>query len=109
MVNPTSVLLYESKATSKSIWNTYKIFDDRIELQFRLFLTKIVISKDEFVSVDVYKPPVIRTTFWALKMDLADLYTHVGIERKQGILKNFRFTPENPQEFKEKVIEWSRT
>jgi len=104
MTESIADLIYESKGTPKSLWNTYRIFNDRIELQFRFFFTKIIIPKDTFVKVDVYKPPVIRTVFWALKIDLADLYTHVGIERNSGIFKKLRFTPSNPNEFKQKIV-----
>ena len=100
-------LVYESPGTARSLWNSYRIFDDRIELEFRLFFTKIVIPKAMFVEVEVYKPPVIRTVFWALKLDLADFYTHVGIERNSGFMKKLRFTPSNPNEFKQKVMAWS--
>ncbi len=107
MAASSNILLYESKGSLKSLWNTYRIFSDRIELPFRLFFTEIIIPKDAFVKVDVYQPPVIRSFFWALKLDFADLYTHVGIERNCGIFKRLRFTPANPQEFKQKVIEWA--
>ena len=108
MANSLNILLYESKGSPQSLWNAYRIFSDRIELQCRFFFTKVIIPKEAFVKVDVYKPPVIRTAFWALKLDLADFYTHVGIERNYGMLKQFRFTPTNPQEFKQKVIEWAK-
>ena len=107
MAKSSNSLLYESKGSPKSLWNTYSIFSDRIELQYRPFFTKLVISKDAFAKVDVYKPPVIRTVFWDLKLDLADFYTHVGIECNCGMLKKSRFTPTNPQEFKQKGIEWA--
>lgn len=107
MTKSTDNLIYESGGTPRSLWNSYKIFDDRIELQFRLFFTKIIIRREAFVKVDVYKPPVIRTVFWALKLDLADLYNHVGIERNDGFLKKIRFTPVNPDEFKRKVMAWA--
>jgi hypothetical protein len=100
-------LIYESKGTPRSLWNTYRIFDDRIELQFRIFFTKIIIPRDAVVKVDVYKPPVIRTVFWALKLDLVDFYIHVGIERNSGFFKKIRFTPSDPNEFKKKVIVWA--
>ena len=58
-----------------------------------------LVKKDDLVSIDIFKPPVIRTTFWALKLDLADLKEHVGIQRKNGFFKQLRFTPENPEEF----------
>ena len=46
-----------------------------------------------------FKPPVIRTSFKALKLDLADFYEHVGITRKVGVFSQLRFTPDNPQKF----------
>jgi len=99
--------LYESAPTKKSIGNTYSIYSDRIELKCRFpFLTKtLVIKKDDLISIDTYKPPVIRTTFRALKLDLADLKEHVGIKRKNGFFKQLRFTPENPKEFVSKARE----
>ena len=99
--------LYESAPTKKSMGNVYGIYSDRIELKCRFpFISKtLVIKKDDLVSIDIYKPPVIRTTFRALKLDLADLNEHVGIKRKNGFFKQLRFTPDNPKEFVSKVIE----
>jgi hypothetical protein len=45
----------------------------------------------------------------ALKLDLADLKKHVGIQRKNGWFKFIRFTPQNPEEFISKVKEYSNT
>lgn len=99
--------LYTSKATKRSIGNEYCIFADRIELRCRFpFFNKIlIIKKGDFISIDIFKPPAIRTTFWALKLDMADLNEHVGIKRKNGFFKQLRFTPENPKEFVSKVNE----
>ena len=93
--------LYESRPTKKSIDNEYYIYADRIELRCRFpFITKtLVIKRDDLISIDIFKPPVIRTTFWALKLDLADLNEHVGIKRTNGFFKQLRFTPEIPNEF----------
>ena len=99
--------LYKSAPTKKSIGNTYAIYSDRIELRCRFpFITKtLVIKKDDLISIDTYKPPVIRTTLRALKLDLADLKEHVGIKRKIGFFRQLRFTPENPKEFVSKAKE----
>jgi hypothetical protein len=98
---------YASSPTKKSLGNAYLIYSDRIELKFRLpsIGQTLVIKKNDLVSIDVYKPPVIRTTFRALKLDLADLKEHVGIKRKNGFFKQLRFTPQNPKEFVAKVGE----
>lgn len=96
---------YTTTPTLKSIGNVYSIYDDRIELRcsFLLFNTTLIVKKDDLIAIDIFKPPVIRTTFWALKLDLADLSEHVGIKKKNGFFKQLRFTPHNPQEFVAKV------
>jgi len=100
-------LLYRSEGALRSLWNTYSIYEDRIELEFKLFFTTIIIRRSEFVGVDIFRPPVIRTSWGALKLDFADFYTHVGITRNCGYFKELRFTPEDPQKFKTVVLEWS--
>ena len=99
--------LYESVPTRKSLGNRYAVYSDRIELRCRFpFVTKtLVIKKEDLVSIDTYRPPVLQTTFRALKLDMADLNEHVGIKRKNGFFKQLRFTPENPGEFVSKVRE----
>ena len=103
----TDTPLYKSRPTKKSIGNEYYIYSDRIELRcrFPFFSKTLVIKKDDLISIGIFKPPVIRTTFWALKLDLADLNEHVGIRRINGFFKQLRFTPENPKEFVAKVKE----
>lgn len=98
--------LYVSKANVKSFWNEYRIYNDRIELHFWHFAQTFVIPFNELISIDIYKPPVIRTTFWALKLDWADFNEHVGIERRSGKMKKIRFTPNDPKEFIAKVKEY---
>ena len=99
--------LYESGPTKKSIGNRYAVYSDRIELRCRFpFVTRtLVIDKDDLISIAIFKPPVVRTTFRALKLDLADFKEHVGLSRRNGFFKQLRFTPENPQEFVAKVKE----
>ena len=103
----TDTPLYKSIPTKKSLGNEYSIYTDRIELRCRFpFLTKtLIVKKNDLISIDIFKPPAIRTTFWALKLDLADMKEHVGIKRKNGFFKQLRFTPENPKEFVSKTRE----
>ncbi len=98
---------YVSKAFAKSLWNEYRIYDDRLELRAWFLFTTLVIPFDELVSIGVFKPPVIRTVFWAVKLDWADLFEHVGITRTNGWAKKVRFTPRNPSEFVAKLKECS--
>ena len=90
-MNNLDTPLYESAPTRKSMGNKYSIYADRIELKCRFpFVTKTFeIKKDDLVSIDTYKPPVLRTTFWALKLDWADLTEHVGVKRKKGFFQRF--------------------
>lgn len=106
-MNNKDIPLYESSPTKKSMGNKYSIYRDRIELRCRFpFVTKtLVIKRDDLISIDTYKPPVIRSTFRALKLDLADLKEHVGIVRRNGFFKQLRFTPEDPKAFVLKVRE----
>lgn len=106
-MNTGDAPVYVSLPAKRSLENRYAIYADRIELLCRLpFVTKtLVIKRDELVSIETYKPPVIRTSLFALKLDLADLFEHVGLVRKNGLFKQLRFTPKNPREFVEKVKE----
>ena len=99
--------LYVSNPTKKSMGNTYLIYSDRLELKCMCPFVKnfFMIRKADLVSIHLYKPPVVRTTGWALKLDWADLHEHVGLIRKNGFFKQLRFTPENPDEFRRKVEE----
>lgn len=94
-----NIPLLVSAPSKKSLGNEYRIFSDRIELKSRLFSKTFVIPRQEIVSIALYRPPVIRTVFWALKLDLADINEHVGLVRKKGWFKQLRFTPQNPQAF----------
>lgn len=107
-MNSAELPLYESRPTGKSLGNAYSLYADRIELRcrFPFFAQTLVIPKEDLVSIDVFQPPVIRTTFWALKLDMADFNEHVGIERRSGFFRQLRFTPENPREFVARVKAW---
>ncbi len=87
---------YVSKACIKSLRNEYRVYEDRVELQFRLFFKTFVILYEDMISIALFDPPVIKTKFWALKLDWADFNKHIGIVRKNRFMKHLRFTPRNP-------------
>ncbi len=97
---------YVSKACAKSLWNEYRVYEDRVELQFRLFFKTFVIYYEDMISIALFDPPVIKTKFWALKLDWADFNKHVGIERKNGFMKYLRFTPQEPDNFVEAIEQY---
>ena len=90
---------YVSKACAKSLWNEYRVYEDRVELKFWLFFKTFVISYENMISIALFDPPFMKTKFWAFKLDWADFNQHVGIERKNGFMKHLRFTPQEPDKF----------
>src|ERR1017187_8905874 len=53
--------LHLSKPTGKSLWQQYRIYRDRLELQSWFFLHTLVIPARDIVSVEV-RPSVLRGT-----------------------------------------------
>ncbi|HXF11436.1 MAG TPA: hypothetical protein VN625_11675 [Desulfuromonadaceae bacterium] len=94
--------IYRSRRRAASLWQEYRIFPNRIELQAIALLRTLIIPANEIVSIEV-RPPVFRNlkrgVTWGTKLDLADLYEHVLIRRKKGIFKTIAFTPDNPTQF----------
>jgi hypothetical protein len=105
--------LYVSKPTFKSLWQEYRLYPDRIELDTRPWGTvRVPLSDLKGVSI---RPPVVifdlfrgdyglKELMLAPKLDLADLNEHVSLE-KTGFWKQFRITPEDPAQFKRAVDE----
>jgi len=106
-VNTFEQPIYVSRRTPASLWQEYRIFSDRVELQSRLLFHTFVIPANEILAIEVRPPLVGADIFrgkgfryiWALKIDNADFYRHVAIQRKSGFMKRIRFTPDNPEEF----------
>lgn len=94
-------LIYISSPSIKSLGNTYSIYPEKIVLSCKLFLNReIEILKEDLLAIDVCSP-ITKTL--ALRIDLADLYTHVGIKRRHGRFKHICFAPQNPFEFVEQT------
>jgi hypothetical protein len=91
--------IYSSKRKFRSMWQKYRIYQDRVELSYIFGLVKIRIPLHEIVSIEIFPAFVFRISWWALKLDFADLFRHVGIRRKSGLLKKIRFTPDDPEQF----------
>jgi hypothetical protein len=100
-------LLYVSPRSGASLWQEYRIYGDRVELQAWTLFHTIVIPANEIVEVEVRPPGVFADLFrrrrfgciLALKIDMADLRRHVAIRRRSGLIKGIRFTPGNPEDF----------
>ena len=92
-------MIYTSEKSFRNIWHEYRIYQDHIELD--TFFKTIVINKTDIEDISIFSPPVIRTSLFALKIDLADFYTHIGIKRRNNRFKEIRFTPTSPESFLE--------
>jgi hypothetical protein len=102
-------LPYVSKRSLRNLWQEYRIYKDRLELQSWLLFRTFIIQSADIVNIEV-RPRFVMFDLMrgkslafalAMKIDLSDLYTHVAIHRRSGLLKHIRITPNNPSEFVE--------
>lgn len=101
-----SSAIYSSKSVVKSFWQTYHIFEDRLELH-SLFGNIIVpfekieraVCEDSDVK-GLFKGDLKLNNFRpALKLDWANLTEHIVIDKSDGLIHRILFTPDNPHEF----------
>jgi hypothetical protein len=95
--------LYASKRTPKSLWQEYRIYRDRLELQSWFLLHTVVIPANEIQAVEI-RPSIFsggKGVTWGVKMDNCDLNRHVLLTRKSGIIRRIGFSPDNPEKFVE--------
>ena len=93
--------LHVSPRSGASLWQEYRIYPDRLELQSWILFHTIVIPAREILEIEV-RPPVFsgRKGFtWGIKLDNSDLCRHVLVRRKTGFWKRIAFTPDNPDKF----------
>ena len=99
----SSQLVYVSKCLAKSLWQEYRIYDDRVELDTPL--GTMTVPFDQVESVEIahsYLEGVrlhLRGLRPALKLDWADFHEHVVLDKNTGLFRHFAFTPDNPEEF----------
>jgi hypothetical protein len=99
--------IYTSKCSAKSLWQEYRIYDDRVE--FHTWHGPWVIPFDQVESVEIAEPllkAILHLRFdskhWPrqIKLDLADLKEHVTLDKSEGLIRKVYFTPEKPAEFR---------
>ena len=90
-----------SRRTAASLWQEYRIYSNRLELQSWAFFHTIVIPARDILEIEV-RPSVFggsKGITWGIKLDMTDLRRHVLVRRKNGFWKRIAFTPDNPDEF----------
>ena len=68
--------LYASKRTAKSLWQQYRIYRDRLELQSWILLHTVVLPIDEIQAVKL-RPSVLGGLLgftWGMKKDFRDMW-----------------------------------
>jgi hypothetical protein len=93
--------IYVSRRTPASLWQEYRIYSDRLEVQSWILVHTVVIPANEILEIEV-RPSAFsgrKGIVWGIKLDMTDLCRHVLIRRKSGFWKCLAFTPDNPDEF----------
>ena len=99
--------LYVSKSTARSLWQEYRIYQDRLELDTRAGVMTIPFDHIEDIRVSesevkgLLKGDLHLKDFRpALKLDWANFLEHIVIDKNSGSVKRILITPHNPIEFK---------
>jgi len=101
--------VYISPRSIKSLWQEYRIYPDRLELECWVAFHKITIPASDILEMAARPPLVFADLFrgkgflysFPLKIDWADNNRHIAIKRKSGFMKHIRFTPDDPDKFAE--------
>jgi hypothetical protein len=99
--------IYVSKSTVKSIWQEYRIYDNRLELD--TLFGMMVIPFEHIEKVEVSESEVrglmrgdlhLKGFRPALKVDWANFVEHVVIDKSEGMIHRVLVTPDDTQTFK---------
>ncbi len=96
--------LYVSRRSARNFWQSYRIFPDHIELRF--WLRTLIVPREDLTALKVRCPPVLPSRgdpifFRILKLDWADCFRHVALDKTSGFFRQYRFTPDDPSAFVE--------
>ena len=97
----SDMLLYKSKRTTRSLWQEYRVYPDRLELQSWFLLHTLVVPANEIQAIEI-RPSVFsgqKGVTWGVKIDNCDLCRHVLLTKKSGVFKRIGFSPDDPEKF----------
>jgi len=97
--------LYISKRMAKNLWQEYRIYHDRVELQSRFLFHTIIVPVNEIQAVEI-RPSFFsfsgrKEFIWGMKMDNCDWCRHVLLTKTRGLFKRVGFAPDEPEKFVE--------
>ena len=87
--------IYASTRTGRTLWQEYRIYRDRLELQSWFLFHTIVIPANGIQAVEVRPPGII----WGVKLDNCNFCRHVLLTKKSGLFKRIGFSPDEPEKF----------
>jgi hypothetical protein len=98
---------FVSACTARSLWNEYRVYDDRVELHTLFGTWRVPFEQIEGVEVN---EPIVKAVMhgrfdfshWPgqVKIDLADMYEHVTLDKSKGFARKIHFTPQDSMGFK---------
>jgi hypothetical protein len=98
--------LHVSRSTWRSLWQEYRVHEDRLE--FDTHLGTLTIPFEHLERVEVQDSDVkallrgdlrLKGFRPALKLDWANFADHVVLDRSEGTIRRILFTPEDPGAF----------
>jgi hypothetical protein len=104
--------VWTSSSTSKSLWQEYRVYSDRLE--FDTLFGKMAVPFEHVERVDVSESEVkgllrgdlhLKEFRPALKLDWANFLEHVVLDKREGWVRRVLFTPDDPVAFKRAVDE----
>ena len=87
--------IYISKRTGRGLWQEYRIYRDRLELQSWFLFHTVVVPVNEIQAVEVRPSGII----WGVKLDNCNFCRHVLLIKKSGRFKRIGFSPDDPEKF----------
>jgi hypothetical protein len=100
----TGELIYRSACSARNFWREYRVYDDRVELDTLIRTLTIPLSDVRGIEVahsfaDGLKLQ-LRGGLMGIKLDWADLFPHVVLDKSTGLFRHIAFTPDDPDAFR---------
>jgi hypothetical protein len=84
--------LYASKRTARSLWQQYRIYRDRLELQAWILFHTVVVPVGEIRAIEV-RPSVFsgrKGVTSGIQLDFSDLCRYVLLSKSRGLFARKR-------------------
>ena len=113
--------LHTSKSTIKSLWQEYRIYEDRLEFDTHVATAgisrQLTIPFDQIERIEVSESEIkglfkgdlhLKNFRPAFILDWANFLEHIVVDKNQGFARRVIFTPEDPRRFK-RILEEALT